>query len=156
MPAGYSKRSLADKLGFKPEMRAALLGAPEGYDATLGALPPGVVVSRAARGRFDLVQLFLDRATELDRRLPALREAIAPDGMLWISWPKKASGVSTDVTEDVVRDRALAHGLVDVKVCAVDAVWSGLKLVIPLKARSRANRGPSGSAQATRRRSGLD
>jgi hypothetical protein len=83
MPAGYSKRSLADKLGFKPEMRAALLGAPKGYAATLGALPPGIVVLRAARGHFDLVQLFLDRAAELDRRLPALRAAIAPDGMLW-------------------------------------------------------------------------
>jgi hypothetical protein len=139
MPAGYSQRSLADKLGFRPEMRAAVLGAPAGYDATLGALPPGVVVLRAARGQFDLVQLFLDRAAELDRRLPLLRQAIAPDGMLWISWPKKASGVRTDVTEDVVRDRALAHGLVDVKVCAVDAVWSGLKLVIPVKDRGQAS-----------------
>jgi hypothetical protein len=135
MPAGYSTRSLADKLGFKPEMRVALLAAPRGYDATLGKLPPGVLVLRAARGRFDLVHLFLDRSSELDRRLPVLRQAIAPNGMLWVSWPKKASGVPTDVTEDVVRDRAIAHGLVDVKVCAVDAVWSGLKLVIPLKLR---------------------
>jgi hypothetical protein len=134
MPAGYSTRSLADKLGFRPGMRAALLAAPDGYDATLGPLP-GVAVERAARGRFDLVQLFVDRARDLERRLPALRRAIAPDGMLWVSWPKKASGVATDITEDTVRDRALAHGLVDVKVCAVDATWSGLKLVIPLEDR---------------------
>ncbi len=148
MPAGYSTRSLADKLGFKPDMRVALLGAPGGYDATLGALPAGVAVTRTARGRFDLVQLFLDRAAELDRRLPALRRAIAPAGMLWVSWPKKASGVPTDVTEDVVRARALSHGLVDVKVCAVDDVWSGLKLVIPVK-----DRAASVSKQATQRRS---
>ncbi|MEO8504423.1 MAG: DUF3052 family protein [Acidobacteriota bacterium] len=141
MRAGYSKRSLADKLGIKPEMRLALLGAPEGYDNTLGKLPPGVMVSRAVRGKFDLVQLFVDRSTELDRRLPALRKAIAPDGMIWVSWPKKVSGVETDVTEAVVRDRALAHGLVDVKVCAVDETWSGLKLVIRLKDRVRASGG---------------
>ena len=136
MPAGYSKRSLADKLGIQPGMRLALLAAPAGYDETLGSLPPGVVVARAARGRFDLVQLFLHRASDLDRRLPALREAIAPAGAIWASWPKKASGVATDVTEDLVRERALANGLVDVKVCAVDEIWSGLKLVIRLRDRA--------------------
>jgi hypothetical protein len=138
MPAGYSGRSLVDKLGIRPAMRVALLGAPPGYDATLGELPPGVVVRRAARGALDCVQLFVDRAAELDRRLPALRTAIAPDGMIWVSWPKRSSGRPTDVTEGTVRDRALAHGLVDVKVCAVDEVWSGLKLVIRRRDREHA------------------
>jgi hypothetical protein len=136
MPAGYSNRALADKLGIKPGMRIALLSAPDGYDTTLGTLPPGVVVLRSARGQFDLVQLFVHKAADLDRRLPALRDAIAPDGALWISWPKKASGAATDVTENVVRERALDNGLVDVKVCAVDEIWSGLKLVIRLKDRA--------------------
>src|SRR5262245_30080082 len=102
MPAGYSGRALADKLGLKPGMKLAILAAPQGYDETLGSLPPGVNVKRTLCGAFDCVQLFTDDAAELARRLPSLRKAIAPDGMVWISWPKKASGVPTDVTEDVV------------------------------------------------------
>jgi len=128
--AGYSGTPLVDKLGFKPGMRAALIGAPADFGATLGPLPGGVrVAMRLAAGQ-DLVVVFVTRRAELSRRLPALRRAIAPDGMVWVAWPKKAAKVATDVTEDVVRDVVLPTGLVDVKVCAIDATWSGLKLVI--------------------------
>jgi hypothetical protein len=128
--AGYSGTPLARKLGFKPGIRAAFLGAPEDFDATLGELPDGVAVARRLAGRRDLVVVFVTERAELARRLDALKAAIAPDGMVWVAWPKKASGVPTDVTEDVVREVALPTGLVDVKVCAIDATWSGLKLVI--------------------------
>src|SRR3954447_3952621 len=128
--AGYSGTPLVDKLGFKPGMRAALIAAPPDFGATLGPLPGGVrVATRLAAGQ-DLVVVFVTRRAELSRRLPALRRAIAPDGMVWVAWPKKAAKVATDVTEDVVRDVVLPTGLVDVKVCAIDATWSGLKLVI--------------------------
>jgi hypothetical protein len=128
--AGYSGTPLPRKLGFKPSMRAALLGAPEGFDATLGELPDGVVVTPRLGGAKDLVIVFVTERADLARRVEALRRAIAPDGMVWVAWPKKASKVPTDVTEDVVRDVVLPTGLVDVKVCAIDATWSGLKLVI--------------------------
>jgi len=135
MPAGYSQRSLVDKLGIKPGARIAILHAPRGYRATLGKLPRGVTVTSAARGVLSFIQFFsVDRAI-LERQLPALLRALAPDGALWVSWPKKASGVPTDMTEDVVRAIALPTGLVDVKVAAVDDVWSGLKLVRRLKNR---------------------
>jgi hypothetical protein len=128
--AGYSGTPLPRKLGFKPGMRAALLGAPEGFDATLGELPDGVVVTPRLGGAKDLVIVFVTERADLARRVKALRRAIAPDGMVWVAWPKKASKVPTDMTEDVVRDAVLPTGLVDVKVCAIDATWSGLKLVI--------------------------
>jgi hypothetical protein len=128
--AGYSGTPLVAKLGFAEGMRAAILGAPEGFDATLGALPGGVALARRLTGPRDLVLVFVTRRAQLVRRLPALRAAIAPDGMVWVAWPKRASGVATDVTEDVVREVALPTGLVDVKVCAIDGTWSGLKLVI--------------------------
>ena len=128
---GYSGTPLARKLGFKPGMRAAYLGAPPGFDALLGELPDGVrVLARPARGGMDLVVVFVTARRELERRVGRLREAVAPAGMLWVAWPKRASGVSTDVTEDVVREVALPTGLVDVKVCAIDETWSGLKLVV--------------------------
>jgi hypothetical protein len=127
--AGYSGRSLVDKLGIKPGMVAAILNPPKGYGKTLGPLPAGVrLATRPARGT-PFIQLFTTRRAELAVQLPKLGRAIAPDGMLWISWPKGTSGVKTDVTEDVIRDLALPLGLVDVKVCAVDETWSGLKLV---------------------------
>jgi hypothetical protein len=128
--AGYSGTPLVDKLGFRPRMRAALLDAPAGFDATLGDLPEGVSVARRLGGSKDMVIVFVTRRTALVRRLEGLRRAIAPDGMAWVAWPKKASGVITDMSEDVVREVALPTGLVDVKVCAIDATWSGLKLVI--------------------------
>jgi hypothetical protein len=135
MAAGYSQRSLVEKLGIKPGARIAILNAPRGYRTILGKLPPGVTVSSAARGILPFIHFFtVDRAI-LEKQLPALLRVLAPDGALWVSWPKKASGVATDITEDVIRAIALPTGLVDVKVAAVDDVWSGLKLVRRLKAR---------------------
>src|SRR5436309_2963408 len=135
MPARYSQRSLVEKLGIKAGTRIAILHAPKGYRATLGKLPPGVTVTSVARGVLPLIHLFTVDRTRLERQLPALLRALAPDGALWVSWPKKASGVPTDMTEDVVRAIALPTGLVDVKVAAVDDVWSGIKLVRRLNNR---------------------
>jgi len=129
MPAGYSQRPLVDKLGIKPNTRIAIINAPRGYRATLGKLPTGVTVGSAVRRSLPFIQCFVKSRDVLETRLPALARVLTPDGTLWISWPKKASGVVTDMTEDVVRAVALPLGLVDVKVAAVDEVWSGLKLV---------------------------
>lgn len=130
MPAGYSGTPLAKKLGLKPGQRASALGAPAHYRELLAPEPEAIAWLGAQALRLDVVHLFVDREADLARRLPGQMERIQPAGMIWVSWPKKASKVPTDVTEDVVRKHALALGLVDVKVCAVDAVWSGLKLVI--------------------------
>ncbi len=135
MAAGYSARPLAEKLGIKPHMRIAVLGAPRGYRTTLGALPSGVAIATTLRGTLPFIQFFTKQRVSLESRFPVLKRALTTDGALWISWPKKASGVATDLTEDGVRAVALAHGLVDVKVCAVDEVWSGLKLVRRLRDR---------------------
>ena len=123
--AGYSGTPLARKLGFKEGMRVVYVSPPDGF-AVAGIDEPR---PRLAKGT-DLVVCFVMARRELERRLPALRRAIEPDGMLWIAWPKRASGVATDMTEDVVRDVALPTGLVDTKVCAIDEVWSGLRLVV--------------------------
>jgi hypothetical protein len=128
-PAGYSGTPLVRKLGIKPGARLALIGAPDGFDRTLGELPVGVAVLRAARGPLDVIVAFFIDRSRLERRLTALRTALEPAGGLWIAWPKRASGVATDLTEGVVRELGLAAGLVDNKVCAIDAVWSGLRLV---------------------------
>jgi hypothetical protein len=133
--AGYSGKSLVDKLGIKPGMRLAIIGPPSGYRITLGALPPGVSVLASPRGTLPFIHFFTTKRSLLERRFPALKRGLAQDGALWVSWPKKSSGVATDLTEDVVREVALVGGLVDVKVCAVDEVWSGLKLVRRLKDR---------------------
>jgi hypothetical protein len=127
--AGYSGRPLPRKLGFKPGMRAVHLDAPEGFDALLGDLE-GVMVKRALRGRADIVLCFVTARRALERRAERLREAIAPDGMVWVCWPKRASKVATDMTEDVVRAVLLPTGLVDVKVAAIDDTWSALKLMV--------------------------
>lgn len=129
MTAGYSQRSLVEKLGIKPRTRIAILQAPRGYRAALGKLPPGVRIVTSLRGPCPVIQFFAKTRVELERKFAGLVRALEPAGALWVSWPKKASGVSTDLTEDVVRNVALAGGLVDVKVAAVDDVWSGLKLV---------------------------
>ena len=135
MPA-HSETPLIRKLGIKPATRIALLAAPKGYRTTLGALPAGVKIATSARGSFPFIQYFVTRRSELQRRFGALKRALSIDGCLWISWPKGQSGVRTDVKENVVREVALANGLVDVKVCAVDEVWSGLKLVRRLRQRA--------------------
>jgi len=132
--AGYSGKPLVAKLGIKPGSTIAILGAPRGYDRLLGRLPE-VRRRTPATGRLDFVQFFTTEKHELERRFAALARSLTPAGMLWISWPKKASGVTTDLTEDVIRAVGLAHGLVDVKVAAVDDVWSGLKFVRRLEDR---------------------
>ncbi len=136
--AGYSGTPLPRKLGIKAGARLALIGAPEGFDSTLGLLPEDVTVSRRlGRASRDVIVAFFSRRAMLERRLPALRAALDPAGGLWIAWPKRASGVETDVTEDVVRMLGLAAGLVDNKICAIDQVWSGLRLVYRLRDRPR-------------------
>ena len=127
--AGYSGTPLQKKLGFKPGMTAAFVDAPDGLEGLLGELD-GVSVKRSLRGSADIVLCFVTARRDLERRAERLREAIAPDGSVWVCWPKVASKVPTDMTEDVVRDVLLPTGLVDVKVAAVDETWSGLKLVV--------------------------
>jgi len=133
--AGYSSRSLVDKLGIKPRTRIAILNPPRGFRATLGKLPAGVRIASRVSGTYPFIHFFTRDRAVLESEIPRLLSALTPDGALWISWPKKSSGVVTDITEDVVRAVALPTGLVDVKVAAVDDVWSGLKLVRRLKNR---------------------
>ena len=140
MSPGYSKRSLSEKLGIKAGARVVLSGAPRGYEHTLEPLPDGARISRGSSGRTDLVQHFTTSSAELERAFAKLARRIEHDGALWISWPKKASGVECDLDENRVREIGLGHGLVDVKVCAVDAVWSGLKFVYRLADRPRASK----------------
>jgi hypothetical protein len=129
-PTGYSGTPLVRKLGFKPGMRVHYAAAPQSFPALVGELPDGVRVLDRAAADLDLAMLFVTERRELERGLASLHPRLQPAGMIWVAWPKRASNVPTDVTEDVVRDVALPRGLVDVKVCAIDEVWSGLKLVI--------------------------
>ncbi len=134
---GYSGTPLPIKLGIKEGSVVAFPGAPPEFEAALGAFPDGVVTKRRAVAPLDVVVAFFVRGSDLDRRLERLARAIFPDGGLWIAWPKRASGVATDLTEDVVRELALPLGLVDNKVCAIDTTWSGLRLVHRLENRGR-------------------
>jgi hypothetical protein len=127
--AGYSGTPLPRKLGIKAGARVGLVGAPVGFDVMLGELPPDVLVRTALRGSFDVLVAFFDSAAALERRLPALGAALDPAGGLWVAWPKRSSGVETDLSDGVVRELGLAAGLVDNKVCAIDQVWSGLRFV---------------------------
>lgn len=128
--AGYSGTPLAKKLGIKEASRVALVGAPDDYDRLVAPVPKGVVFTRKAGPDTDIAHVFVTKKDLLDGHLRALRKALGPDAPVWVSWPKKSSGVPTTVTEDVVREVALLLGFVDVKVCAVTEVWSGLKLVV--------------------------
>ena len=130
MTAGYSGTPLVKKLGIKAGVRAALIYAPAGYLDLLGDLPADAVVDRELAGAgYDFVQAFYIWRADYEADFPRLKAAIRKDGMIWISWYKRAAKMPTDITEDVVREVALAGGLVDVKVAAIDAQWSGLKLV---------------------------
>ncbi|HEX7291388.1 MAG TPA: DUF3052 domain-containing protein [Conexibacter sp.] len=135
--AGYSGTPLPRKLGIRAGQRIAFLDAPPAFAEALGELPEGVGGPRASLrgGPLDLVVAFFVERKALERRLPRLIAALDPAGALWIAWPKRAARVETDLTEDVVRELGLAAGVVDVKVCAIDATWSGLKLVIRVKDR---------------------
>lgn len=134
--AGYSGTLLVKKLGVRPGFRVKTGHAPDGYSEWLDPLPPDVLLSSRLRGSIDLWHLFTRSRQELTRRLPEILRELKPDGMIWVSWPKRASRVPTDITEDTIREVALPLGLVDVKVCAVDETWSGLKLVIRKELRS--------------------
>jgi len=134
-PAGYSGTPLPKKLGIKPGHRVWFTNAPDSFAATLGELPEDVRLAEAGETALDLVIAFAGSEAELQEGFSRWAGAITRAGTLWISWPKKASGVRTDVTEDVVRKVALEHGMVDVKVAAIDATWSALKIVFRLKDR---------------------
>jgi hypothetical protein len=132
--AGYSGTPLAKKLGIGAEHTVLLDGAPP--DFALDGLPPGAVVHRrAGTGPYDVILSFCPDSARLRKRWPVLHRLTTPAGALWIAWPKRASGLATDLDENRVRDHALANGRVDVKVCAVDDVWSGLKHVIRISDR---------------------
>lgn len=128
--AGYSGTPLAKKLGIAAGTRVVTIGAPKDYRDWLAPLPEGVVFGRAVDARTPVVHLFASERAVLTRELERLRDLIAPDAMVWVSWPKKSAKVPTDITEDVIRAVALPMGYVDIKVCAVSEIWSGLKLVI--------------------------
>ena len=128
--AGYSGTPLAQKLGIKPEHKVVTIGAPAGYRKLLAPLPKGVSFTTEVTAAAPFVHLFVTKRQTLERELKRLRKLIADTGIVWVSWPKKSSGVTTDITEDVIRDVCLPLGFVDVKVCAVDETWSGLKLMI--------------------------
>ncbi len=135
--AGYSGTPLVKKLGLKPGQRVVFLKAPEGYAQTLSELPSGLRPGGRLAGEADFIQLFASRQSSLAVDFPKARDHLAPDGALWVSWPKRSSGVATDLDENVVRAMGLNLGLVDVKVCAVDATWSGLKFVYRLQHRPK-------------------
>lgn len=128
--AGYSETPLAKKLGIKEGYRVRITGAPAHYLELVKPLPPHVIVSNRIARRIDIWHIFTKSYAELESKLPPIMKAIYPDGTIWVSWPKKSSGVRSSVTEGSIRQIALPLGLVDIKVCAVDETWSGLKLVV--------------------------
>jgi len=128
--AGYSGTPLARKLGIKEGAVVVALAAPANYSTLLAPMPRGARITARASGAPDFVHVFSTKRDDLDARLRKLRPAIAQDGVVWVSWPKRTSRVPTDITEDVIRAVALPLGFVDIKVCAVDETWSGLKLMI--------------------------
>jgi hypothetical protein len=137
LPTGYSRTPLAKKLGITAGRTVVAVGAPRNYRTLLAPLPADVRFATAVDAGTDVVHVFATERRELADRLARLVSTIRPDAAVWVSWPKKASGVATTLTEDVIREIALPLGFVDVKVCAVDDIWSGLKLVIRKALRSR-------------------
>ena len=134
--AGYSGKPLTQKLGIKPGFCIFVDGAPSAYGEIVGTLPAEVTVAARLKVPVDMVHIFVTETASLAEKLVAYRAAIAPKGVIWVSWPKKSSGVSTDLSDVVVRKTALPLGLVDIKVCAIDDIWSGLKFVIPKDQRN--------------------
>lgn len=134
--AGYSETPLAKKLGIKEGCRLGFVNAPKGFKKELGALPADVKISTGHLPTpLDLIILFTDTGRRLKMEFPILAEKLGAQGMLWIAWPKKSSGVSTDLSFDIVQQTGLQAGLVDVKICAINEIWSGLKFVYRLKDR---------------------
>lgn len=133
--AGYSATPLAKKLGIKDGFHLKLINAPEYYFDLFTDLPAKLFIENGDSKKLDFIHFFTKEKDKYETLLPQLQPQLKPAGMIWVSWPKKASKVSTDITEDIIRSYALQIGLVDIKVCAVDEIWSGLKLVIPVKDR---------------------
>ena len=137
MAAGYSGTPLIKKLGIKDGSRVAFVNAPSDFRQTLGPMPAKAKVANQTQDGLDLVLLFVKRETELAKSFATLAAKLQPAGMLWVAWPKKSSGVATDLTFTNVQSMGLAAGLVDTKICAIDETWSGLKFVFRLKDRPR-------------------
>lgn len=135
MAAGYSTKSLQEKLGVKENFKMTVINAPPHYFELLGQLPENVTVTSELKGPLDFVHFFTKERKELQQAFPALKRELSKDGILWISWPKIRSKVKTDLNEGFVREIGVQSGLVDVKVCAIDEMWSGLKFVFRLKDR---------------------
>ena len=135
--AGYSGTPLPKKLGVKPNQRIALVNAPNDFAKVLGRLPENAAIVKRLDGPLDLILLFVDREQTLTKQFPILANKLQSNGMIWVAWPKKSSGVATDLVFEKVQHIGLDCGLVDVKICAVDDVWSGLKFVIRLKDRNK-------------------
>ncbi len=133
--SGYSGTPLAKKLGFKEGLNVRIVNQPDHYFDLFEELPKSIEFRHERMSKKDLIHYFTKDAKELGSDIPSLKNEITTNGIIWISWPKKSSKIATDITEDTIRNLALASGLIDVKVCAVDEVWSGLKLVIPVKDR---------------------
>ncbi len=127
---GYSGTPLPQKLGIKPGLTVVAINPPANYRRLLGQIPDSVTFSERLKSGSSFVHLFTSRRSEMQKKMSILRDKISDNGAIWVSWPKKSSGISTDVTEDVIREIALPLGFVDIKVCAVDETWSGLKLMI--------------------------
>jgi hypothetical protein len=138
--AGTSGKTFVEKLGIKPGFCIFTAGAPRAYEDIVGKLPAGVTIAAVLKAPLDMVHVFAMQASRLAARLRSARDAIAPDGMVWVSWPKKSSGIATDLSDVAVRQTALPLGLVDIKVCAIDDTWSGLKFVIPTELRTKTKR----------------
>jgi hypothetical protein len=132
---GYSQIPLAKKLGIKPKCKLRIVNPPDYYFQLFTDLPPDVQVSNNTKTKKDVIHYFAKNRAQLERDIKRLRKEIEENGMIWISWYKKSAKIETDLNENIIRDIALSNGLVDVKVCAVDEVWSGLKLVIRVKDR---------------------
>jgi len=135
MPTGYSNKSLVEKLGIKEGFKITILGSPQNYGATLGKLPCGISVIKNLKGPFDFIHFFTKSKKELENKFPTLTRELSQNGILWISWPKGSSNIETDLNENIVREIGLRNGLVDVKVSAINEIWSGLKFMYRLKDR---------------------
>ncbi|HMF11351.1 MAG TPA: hypothetical protein VKE94_03570 [Gemmataceae bacterium] len=140
--AGYSGTPLPKKLGIKPGSVVALVGPPPDFESLLGELPPGITLTPGIQdgAPFDVIVFFTKKLADLKRRFAAIAQRLNPSGGVWIAWPKKASGVVTDLTEDIIRIVGLDEGLVDNKVCAIDDTWSGLRFVVRVKDRPARSR----------------
>ena len=137
MTSGYSGTPLAKKLGFKPGQRVSAPGAPPNYRKLLAPLPEDIEFQARVSKNTDIVHFFTTSKAELAKNLLAWLKVLGPEASIWVSWPKKTSKVPTDITEDTIRAVALPMGLVDIKVCAVDDTWSGLKLVLRKELRKK-------------------